>query len=188
MIKLYRTKYTHKPSYVSTSKTAEIWIRLVDYTYISIMQYCTIDLKDVSVEGKMGKLYVKFLCIISYNFIWIYKGLKKILSLIKNKTEEISIHWIFYGVYFSPHFHFPIYLVLRTLERWLSIVQYFRDRWDIFIQKFQISADEVWMSELPNLWSLHSSYENMPASCLLPGHRAFCVVNAEATRWVISWE
>ena len=59
---------------------------------------------------------------------------------------------------------------------------------NIFIQKLQISADEVWMSEIYNLWSLHSGYEKIPTSFLLPGHRVVCIVNGEATLWVISWE
>lgn len=83
VIKLCRTQctcaqththaHTHTPQYKKTRKTGEIWIRPIDYTNVNILLVILYyHFTKCYHKGKLGKLSKEFLCVTSYNCMWMY--------------------------------------------------------------------------------------------------------------------
>lgn len=108
VVKLNRMKYTHIQ--MSTSKTGDIWMRWVSCINVSILAViCTRVL-----HGKLSKQHVGSLCIISFNFMWIFnyleiKGFIKKYSL--EKILTVCLLW-------NLQKHKTHVEVLPSFQRW----------------------------------------------------------------------
>lgn len=102
MLKLDRTKCTwmctrgrsHTHTHTNTCKSSKIWIRSVGYSmWVFWLWYTTVCRFP---WGKLGEVCLGSLCIVSYDCIWTYTYLKRLIHMQKKKkwssTPPLTIY------------------------------------------------------------------------------------------------